>query len=205
MTDSDTPEAPAPPEAPRERNITDARAMRALAHPVRVSLMQLLAQEGQLTATRAAEVLGESPGNMSWHLQTLARYGLVEEVEGVRGRSRPWRVVSASHSIETVSAAPEVVRAAQALEESFQVRSNEMQREWWSARSSYPEEWQRAAFTFDIVSHLTADEVNELSAEINNLIARFRGRGRDHSMRPPGALPIHLTANCHPLPAADGD
>ena len=76
-------------ESPRA--LTDPRAIRALAHPVRIALLEALAREGPLTATEAAELLTDSPGNMSWHLQTLAKYGYVEEADGGVGRRRPWR------------------------------------------------------------------------------------------------------------------
>src|SRR5579875_548422 len=68
--------------------------MRAMAHPTRLALLDALRREGELTATRAAELLDESPGNMSWHLQTLAKYGFVEETGDGKGRSRPWRIAS---------------------------------------------------------------------------------------------------------------
>lgn len=74
--------------------------MRALAHPVRIALLEALRRDGPLTATRAAELLDDSPGNMSWHLQTLAKYGFVEEAGGGRGRSRPWRAVSLTLSVK---------------------------------------------------------------------------------------------------------
>ena len=57
----------------RRQVITEARAMRALAHPLRVALLEVMRRDGEITATQAAELLGESPGNMSWHLQTLAK------------------------------------------------------------------------------------------------------------------------------------
>src|SRR5215469_9047417 len=43
--------------------ITDAREMRALAHPVRLGLLEALGHAGTLTATQASELLGESPAN----------------------------------------------------------------------------------------------------------------------------------------------
>src|ERR1700761_5397400 len=86
------------PSEPRE--ITDARTMRALAHPTRLALLNLLGREGELTASRAAELLDDSPGNMSWHLQTLAKYGFVEETGEGKGRSRPWRVISHTHHFD---------------------------------------------------------------------------------------------------------
>ena len=43
--------------------LTDPKAMRALAHPVRMALLDLLGVAGTLTATQASEILGESPAN----------------------------------------------------------------------------------------------------------------------------------------------
>src|SRR6202034_4268220 len=74
--------------------LTDPRALRAYAHPVRMKLVGLLRTEGPLTATRAAELLGESSGTCSFHLRQLAKYGLVEEDGGGTGREKPWRATS---------------------------------------------------------------------------------------------------------------
>ena len=93
--------------------------MRALAHPVRLALLEAIGREGELTATRAAEMLDESPGNMSWHLQTLARYGYVEEAGGGKGRSRPWRLASVSNRFQTTAEDPEANAAGEALESIF--------------------------------------------------------------------------------------
>ena len=68
--------------------LTDPRALRAYAHPVRMALVGLLRTEGPLTATRAAELLGESSGTCSFHLRQLAKYGLVEEAGGGTGPRR---------------------------------------------------------------------------------------------------------------------
>ena len=51
------------------REVSDPMAMRALAHPVRLALIEALADAGTLTATEAAERLGESPANASFHLR----------------------------------------------------------------------------------------------------------------------------------------
>ena len=57
--------------------------------------------KGRRPLSRAAELLDDSPGNMSWHLQTLAKYGFIEEAGGGRGRSRPWRIVDVTFSFES--------------------------------------------------------------------------------------------------------
>ena len=76
---------------PGQRELTDPAVMRALSHPLRLSLLEELIHAGTLTATQAGEILGETPANCAFHLRTLARYGLVEEAGGGKGRERPWR------------------------------------------------------------------------------------------------------------------
>jgi predicted ArsR family transcriptional regulator len=70
--------------------LTDPRAMQALAHPLRLALIELLWREGKISATQAAAQLGESQASCSFHLRQLAKFGFVEEVQGVPGRVRPW-------------------------------------------------------------------------------------------------------------------
>ena len=71
-----------------------ASVCRTLAHPIRIQLIGLLRRDGPLTSSEAARRLGESSGSASYHLRQLARFGLVEEAQGGRGRERPWRATS---------------------------------------------------------------------------------------------------------------
>jgi DNA-binding transcriptional ArsR family regulator len=190
---------PAPERRPRRQVVTDARAMRALAHPLRVALLEAMRRDGEITATRAAELLGESPGNMSWHLQTLAKYGFVEETGEGRGRSRPWRITSDSQSFETGMADPETATAGEALERTFLDRAVGQLREWWSRRLAYPVKWRRAAFMADSVRYLTAAELAAILDEIQAIYDRYADR-EDRERRPADALPVHLHAHGHPLP-----
>jgi DNA-binding transcriptional ArsR family regulator len=176
--------------------ITDARAMRALAHPLRVALLEVMRRDGEITATRAAELLDESPGNMSWHLQTLAKYGFLEETGEGHGRSRPWRIANPSRqSFETGLADPEVAAAGEALERTFADRAYGQLREWWSRRLTYPAKWRRAAFMSNSVLYLTAAELTALMEETNAIYARYK----DREKRPAGALPVRLYAHGHPV------
>jgi len=190
-----------PDQGPAERRlITDPRTMRALAHPVRIALLEVLAREGQLTATRAAEILDESPGNMSWHLQTLAKYGYVEEAGDGKGRSRPWRIASVSNRFRVTSEDLEFDAAGEALESTFTERAYARLREWWGRRASYPFAWRDAAFISDSLGYLTAEEMAELGEEIATLFGRYRDRVLNKQLRPAGAEPIQLIAFGHPIP-----
>jgi len=190
-----------PTEGPIERRvITDPRTMRALAHPVRLALLEALGREGELTATRAAELLDESPGNMSWHLQTLAKYGYVEETGGGKGRSRPWRIASVSNRFKTATEDPEGNAAGGALESVFADQAYSRLREWRTIRASYPYVWRDAAFTSDSIAYLTAEEMSKLGDEIAELLGRYRDRVLNKRLRPAEAQPVKLVAFGHPIP-----
>jgi len=74
------------PATPGPRTVTDAQTLRALAHPVRIALLEELIVSGPLTATEVGERIGESPTTCSFHLRQLARYGFVEEAGAAPGR-----------------------------------------------------------------------------------------------------------------------
>lgn len=61
-------------------------------HPVRIALLDLLAERGTLTSTQAATRLGLSSGLCSFHLRRLAELGLIEEAPHQGGKARPWQL-----------------------------------------------------------------------------------------------------------------
>jgi len=188
---------------PEPREITDARTMRAYAHPTRLALLELIGREGEITATRAAEMLGESPGTMSWHLQTLAKYGFVEEAGSGKGRSRPWRVSSVRTSFDSTKADAGTKLAGDEMVRLMLERGRERQRQWFASRDSFGVGWERAAFVSESLVYLTADELDAIGEEITEIIARHSDRLEDRSKRPEGALPVSLTAYGHPLPPTE--
>jgi DNA-binding transcriptional ArsR family regulator len=182
------------------RVVSDARTMRALAHPVRLALLEAIGREGELTATRAAEMLDESPGNMSWHLQTLAKYGYVEEAGGGKGRSRPWRISSVSNRFQTTAEDPEADAAGEALETTAVDQAYSRLRTWFTRRASYPRQWREAAFTADAIGYVTAEEMSALADEVGELFARYQDRVLNKQLRPADAEPVKLVAFGHPIP-----
>jgi DNA-binding transcriptional ArsR family regulator len=73
--------------------ITDPKAIRALAHPLRLDLLELLVATGPATAAQCGRVLGVSQASCSFHLRQLAKYGLVVDAgPGVDRRERLWRM-----------------------------------------------------------------------------------------------------------------
>ena len=188
------------PEVPPRRRLTDAKEMRALAHPVRVALLELLIRDGPMTATEAGEILGESPANTSFHLRTLAKYGFVEEAPGGTGRQRPWQRVTLGNSFEVEGDDEATVAAARSLSDHFTARLYERRREWDLTRSSYPKAWRDAAFSYETVTYLTAAELAAIDVEIGEVLDRYRVRLADRSARPDDARPVALSAVGFPLP-----
>jgi DNA-binding MarR family transcriptional regulator len=92
----------------REVTITDARAMRALAHDARQRVIEVLyAEQHPRTATDLARLTGLSPSAMSYHLRALEKWGVVERTadEG-DARNRPWRASGTSLRIDTTHLGP---------------------------------------------------------------------------------------------------
>jgi predicted ArsR family transcriptional regulator len=138
--------------------LTDAKALRAYAHPVRMALVGLLRTEGPLTATRAAELLGESSGTCSFHLRQLARYGLVEEAGGGTGREKPWRATTTSTAWDaTGGGTPETAAAAGLLNTVIAEQYFEQLMRWLEASPDQPAEWQQAVQFGDRILYVTAE------------------------------------------------
>ncbi|MHB1929922.1 MAG: winged helix-turn-helix domain-containing protein [Acidimicrobiales bacterium] len=182
------------------RQITDARTMRALTHPVRIALIETLILQGAMTATEAAEQIGESPTTCSFHLRQLAKYGFVEEAGGGKGRARPWRMTSIGMSFSSVHDDAETELAAGALVRLLRERQLDRYRTWLETRRTYPKRWQKAAVDSEWAMYLTADELEQLEGELSELLLpRFRERLTDPSTRPAGSVPVELLLFAYPV------
>ncbi|MCM2428455.1 winged helix-turn-helix domain-containing protein [Streptomyces sp. RKAG337] len=171
----------------RQIQLTDPRALRAYAHPTRMMLTGLLRREGPFTATRAAELTGESVASCSYHLRVLAKFGLVEEAEGGHGRQKPWRATARFTDWPGYSDDPAVAEAADALtvavaENYFQKMTKALE-----TRRELSRAWQEAEQFGDRWLHLTPEELVALGAKVDELLETFADRDTDPALRPDGA------------------
>jgi DNA-binding transcriptional ArsR family regulator len=167
--------------------LRDPRALRALAHPLRLSLVGLLRVEGPLTATRAAELLGESSASTSFHLRQLAKYGLVEEAGGGKGRERPWRATAMFTNLPDVAENPDLAVAAELLSSVIAERYFEDVMRWLEVRPGEPEEWQRVAQFGDTYLYLTAEELAALGEQTQQMMDQYIDRQTQPELRPAAA------------------
>jgi hypothetical protein len=171
--------------------LTDPRALRAYAHPVRMALVGLLRTEGPLTATRAAELLGESSGTCSFHLRQLAKYGLVEEAGGGTGREKPWRATTTSTVWDAPGdGTPETAAAAGLLRSVLAEQYFEQLTRWLEASPGEPAEWQQAAMLGDRILYVTPAELEELRGRMREILDEYFARYLRPELRPEGARQV---------------
>jgi DNA-binding transcriptional ArsR family regulator len=182
---------------PDDRPVTPATRdqMRAMAHPLRLRLLEVL-RDAPSTATKLAAELGESSGATSYHLRILERAGLVEE-ETSRGnaRDRWWRRIPAVVYLPTDADDTEG-RALEAEARLVHIRRDEEAlARFTRALPTIDQEWRKAAFTGSFNVWLTADEVFQLGLE---MLARVDELRRDPDERPADARKVLLTFRALP-------
>lgn len=178
------------------RDITDPRMLRAMAHPLRLKMMNDLVIHGPATATELADRLDESPANCSWHLRQLAKFGFIEEATDLpsTGRNRPWRWVPVGNRWGDPAGSPELARAGSELMTTL-LGLELAERNTWDARESEePSEWRNAAFTTQTITWLTAEELTEVHEKIREVTMRHVDRFTEPENRPDGARPVRLIA-----------
>ncbi|GAA4360334.1 winged helix-turn-helix domain-containing protein [Angustibacter luteus] len=185
------------------RVLSGAQTLRALAHPVRLKLLELVSLRGPLTASQCAALVGESPSSCSFHLRQLAKYGYVEEAPGGTGRNRPWQMTSVSHQWSPAQDSDVAARAAgAALSERFRERTAELHREYAEVAAAFGPQWTEAALDLTGNAYLTVAELAEIQADLLAVMSRYLDRITDPSQRPAGARLVHLAALG--FPRADG-
>jgi hypothetical protein len=180
--------------------IPDPLALRALAHPIRWKLIDVLTSEGTVTATRCSELIGESTATCSYHLGVLAKYGYITRVAGAYWREKPWRLVKPDLNMSTSGLDDE--QAAASREAAAAFLDYEVTRLKDSLRRSAdePDGWQGAHKVIAATVWLTAAELRQAIADIGQVIDRYADRGRAQADRSNDARPARFLAAVAPMP-----
>ncbi len=177
------------------RRIVDPKELRALAHPIRFRILDLLA-EGPLTASQCAERIGESPANCSYHLRQLAKFGHAYPSPGGHGRERYWR--GRDEAIAIADDGPGGAVAARAVGDAIDEYRFEGWRRFVDRRAHDDSDWRDAALSTDVVSWLTADELRELKRDLHALFAQYADRGTNEASRPRESRAVRFFAYAYP-------
>jgi DNA-binding transcriptional ArsR family regulator len=186
----------------RPRRVDDAPTLRALAHPIRLALLEALGRREPLNATEAAEIIGESPSACSFHFRMLAKYGLVEDAGGGTGRRRPWRRASpAGFSFPAAGDDAPTRLAAEALSGVVWGRYLDRARAVLARRPLLGADQQAVTSAAQTVAYVRPAEAAEFLSELQSLISRYQPRLADQSLRPPEAMALELLLFTYPLDA----
>ncbi|MEV0389541.1 helix-turn-helix domain-containing protein [Nonomuraea sp. NPDC050643] len=186
---------------PPDRTVVlDAKGLRALAHPVRVQLVDLLRKHGPSTATRLAERLGVNSGTASYHLRRLGAAGFVEEdAERGNARERWWRSVHHTTRLtgdELTESEPEAVLAyMQSVAALYNMRTQRALNEMLTM----PKAWRDMLDLSSFALRLTPEEGRRLREELGEVIARYR-RDVPGEPAPDGAARVSLITELLPEP-----
>jgi DNA-binding transcriptional ArsR family regulator len=193
-------------EAPSvEGRDLDLAALKALAHPLRVEIFNVLSTYGSFTASGLAERLGESSGATSYHLRQLEKHGLVREVEGKgTSRERWWERTPGSVNIGSDDAlATQAGRsAATMIYRELRVGQDRLVMDFVErGPDDLPREWNDAAAISSANSRLTAEQLSAFNAEFSALVDKYIIPNKHQTT--PGARPVHV--NFQAFPVLDGD
>lgn len=176
-------------EVPMRKSLTDPTAMRALAHPARLAILNRLQAEGPCTATEVAEIVGVTPSAASYHLRMLAKYGFVEDAPARGdGRERLWRSSAVGLSVSPdPDDGPDVRGAKEFLIKALREQAAEEVDRAMENLERESREWREAALFNRAVLLVDAEELKALNERIDELLAPYKTTVRDREDAPPGA------------------
>lgn len=168
--------------------------MRALAHPVRLAILDLLRRNGPATASDLAPAVGASPSVTSWHLRHLASFGLVRDSEpSADRRYRRWEHVGHGYRFE-VPEDPDDAEgrsAARLLSAQMFLQAGEASARWLAeTEPGLAPAWRRLAGASNTRVVVSAGELATILAELENVLAPYVTR--EPASRPPGSRGVRL-------------
>ena len=174
-------------ESPPPSNVSDPKILRALAHSVRNRILAELSAVGPMRAADLAVALGVPANQASFHLRTLAKYGLIVEApEAARdGRDRVWKTAldrGVNINLKEIEAAPGGEAVSAFLRQDVGRRAHQAV-DSATAVSGSRRSGDVHIGIADFALQLTKEEAGQLSAELSELIdgwrERTKGRGTD--------------------------
>ncbi|MBO1336905.1 helix-turn-helix transcriptional regulator [Streptomyces sp. VRA16 Mangrove soil] len=188
-------------DEPEKSELTlDTRSLRALAHPLRIRIMDSLRAEGAATSAMLAGRFGENTGTVSWHLRHLAENGFIEEDEG-RGtkRERWWKAVHKTQVLPTSQ-----LRKDPAAHASLDVYLGHMVQDMTRKVTAFlaeewGEEWEGASLLSDWNDlRLTPDRLRDLQRDLLELVGRYADENPADGAHEPGSLPVSVMVQAFP-------
>lgn len=183
--------------------LRDPRAIKALAHPARLAVIDELFGGRKLTATECGEIVGLSASAMSYHLRALEKWGIVRRSEATGdGRERPWEAAGDGLMVDSAepraSAAGEAVLIARQLDKQ---RADTLS--WISAQDEESAAWYDSIVISSGVFWLSREEAKQISDRLSAIVADIPRRTAAEA--PAGAHRVRVSHSVVPVPAGGDD
>lgn len=150
--------------------VEDLDTLKAVSHPLRMSLLARLRSGGPATASELGRALGESSGSMSYHLRQLERFGFVGDAEDQpSGRERRWQAL---HDLTSFPAALAGLDGGREYVDAVRRRQEEYLRDGLEAWT----EVRPGIGHSDYLLNLDPDDLEALGAELDEVISRYADR-----------------------------
>ncbi|MFL6162815.1 MAG: ArsR/SmtB family transcription factor [Jatrophihabitantaceae bacterium] len=200
MTAAAGPPVPADSAARRPGNpvvLRDPRAIKALAHPARLAVIEAFFAGRRLTATECGDIAGLSASAMSYHLRALERWGIIRRSAATAdGRERPWEAAGDRLSVD--SAEPRATAAGEAMLVATML--DRVRAETLAWVTNQDSAWYDSVSISSGSYWLNADEARELSEAIAGVVAGYQRRSRQRG--PAGTRRVRVAYTV--VPSSDG-
>ena len=170
--------------------------MRALAHPARLSILELLHANGTANATECARELGGSPQAASYHLRALAKWGLIARADSTDGRETRWELAARAITFAEGDGSPQYRRAARALGRRVLERDDRIVADYIEAEPDELPEWREAATLSSGTLYVTAGELAAIADQVRALMKQYERT--QVSERPEGSRRAHIVFRAVP-------
>jgi DNA-binding transcriptional ArsR family regulator len=165
----------------------DAAALKVLAHPLRSRLLGALRVDGPATATDLATRLKTNSGATSYHLRKLESVGLVSDTGEGEGKRRLWQAATDFHTWQASDFAgdEDSETALNWLVRDYARHFAEQFDRWLDVEEMWPVKWRDAAGMSDNFVVATPEQVEQLKAEVDQLLLKYRrvGQGNPKARR----------------------
>lgn len=160
--------------------VTDPKAMRALAHPTRLAILSRLQRHGAATATQLSPHVGATPSVTSWHLRHLAGFGLVRDAEGATdARQRLWEATATGFRFDA-PADPDDAEGQAAyrlLTGELMSSTSDLPRQWFAnVEPALEPEWRIESGVMNTRLEVTLDELRDIGRRFEEILAEYARR-----------------------------
>ena len=181
-------------------------AMRALAHPLRIQILEELSMYGPLTASGLGERLGESSGSTSYHLRQLEKHGLVREVaDKGNARERWWERrpggIATPDAWEFAPGSTERLVTQMIEDEWNRARESNFHEFVNAGEAVFDRDWLDVATVDTINLRLTSEQLHQLVADIDVVLWKYIDAYKTTPTT--GSRPVQIHLNAFPLVRGD--